>query len=701
MKTDQLMRAFLFAILLVPLHLQAQPAEREGVVPGEIIVQFQPGRSDQEFENLRQQFGAEVIRRLERRPDLVLFRVPEATSAIVNAIERNPNVRFAQFNYTYELAATPNDPLFSQQWGLSQANDVDIDATEAWSFTTGSSQLTIATLDTGADFFHPDLAGRLVAGWDFANNEADVQDMVTNSHGTHVAGIIGARGNNSLGVSGTMWSSSLLIVQLFGNAGPPFFVPHCGLAPATTDQVVDAIDFAVDNGAKIVNGSFASSANSVIGDQAVRQAINNAGSTTLFVVAAGNFQQNIENNPRFPCAWDLDNIICVAAVDAGGNLWDDPAIPPGQSSAGSSYGVVSVDLGAPGVNILSTARSDCTRAFDPDPLGENCSNVEATACEDTTALYRSLTGTSMSTAFVSGVAGLVMSGDPEVPGNPKRSGAAYIRRIKEKILLTAQPIPSGDLDGQTHTGGMVNAHLAIRGFGDSFDSAPVNSHFFTNSPQKDLWAVPQNGIAQTCGVITRQIAGTADRVIEADFQGLQSWTIASYQAAQYEPGSAVQTIVLRASKPDGSAFATPGGSYTAQGRVGAGIIGETGLITRMCSQKNYKQASIGGSAFGGVILDTGQPFMFFDGPFVQFTYPAIDLRGVTKLSIAVHFDQTSASLFISDGSTGEELFDQDNIAFPSNWNFNGTITGVIGYISKDENDAGSGTLHLRSTVTVR
>lgn len=479
-----------------------------------------------------------------------------------------------------------------------------------------------------------------------------------------MAGIIGASGNNNLGVSGVMWDSSLLIAKLFGNSG----LPHCAFAPTSSATVVEAIDDVVA-----------------------------AGDSTLFVFSAGNFKENVETTPALPCAWDLPNIICVAAIDQDGALWDDPAKIPGQVQAGSSYGPVSVDIAAPGVDILSTARTDCTTLLGPN---DSCA-AGPHDCHDTLDIYKTLTGTSMSTAFVTGIAGLLMSNDPENSMVFYRRNEAYIRRIKEKILLTAQPTPSGSLDGTTLMGGFVNADLALHAFGDTFDEAPVNQRFFTKDPQMDLWAVGQNGIADACSVMTRQIAGTGDRVIEAEFNGLSWWTIATYQAYRYEPGTSSQTVVVRVTKPDGTAFADAFGNPAEQGRVGAGIAGHASERLKSCGYyQDYVEATLSGSAFGGGILDTGEPFIFFEAPYVQTTFSPINLTGVTKLSIAVNFGAYSCALYITDHSTGEVLFSQEGIEYPSNWQIETTRTGVIAYISKDATDTGSGELYLQSTVTI-
>jgi len=689
-------------------------AQSDGVVPGELLVQFRPGTPATAIENAVQGVGAEVVERFRSRPHLLYLRVPgQAADAILN-IQRNPNVEFAQPNFIYELTSTPNDTLFNLQWGLNQANDIDIDAPEAWNYETGDSDVVIAVLDTGVDTSHPDLTANLwdnpgetanndiddddndyvddIHGWSFSESLAgddEIDDTTVHGHGTHVAGIVAARGNNSTGVSGVMWNASIMVVKIF--SGP------CGLNFASTAQVVAAIDYAVDNGAQIVNGSFAHSPASSVVDNAVRDAIEDAADTTLFVFAAGNrgWDVDISGQARYPCAWNSPNLICVAAVDSDGDLWVDPTKVAGTVDSGSAFGVISVDLAAPGAAVESTYRSDCTDVV------AGCCDIRIEGCSTTTgptecltlANYGVLTGTSMAAPHVAGVAGLVMSLHPEDPMDPNMSGANYIRRIKESILLTAQPTSGAELDGTTLMGGMLNARRALNAFGDTFDDADENADFFVDDPTKSRWAVAQNGGSEACDVEVVNLPDTEDRSVELTFSGTSSWTLVSYQAADYEPGNNSQSIILHVATDDGSDFTNK------EGRIGVGIVGQTGLSTESCGMQTYNEASFGGSSLGGVDLGAEELFMFFDPPLDDRTFDSIDLEGVTKLTISVFFTSDHANLRVFDGSTGESLAEEENIVFPGNWDFTGTLTAAFGYFGTQSNT--DGTLLARSIVSIR
>ena len=145
----------------------------------------------------------------------------------------------------------PNDPGFSSQAALNNSTDRDIDAPQAWNITTGSSGVVVAVLDTGIDYNHPDLAGRVDTAhdFDFVNNDSDAQD--DNGHGTFVAGIIGAAGNNGVGVTGVAWNSTLLPVKVVDASGV-----------LTTAQEVSGINYVVSQkqtagvNVRVINASF-------------------------------------------------------------------------------------------------------------------------------------------------------------------------------------------------------------------------------------------------------------------------------------------------------------------------------------------------------------------------------------------------------------------------------------------------------------
>ena len=256
-----------------------------------------------------------------------LLRVSHGTSVeeAVRRLEADPHVRYAEPNFLVHAAQTPDDPRFSDLWALQQPGDHDIDAPEAWDVITGDSAVKVGIVDTGVAYDHPDLAANVVAGYDFVDDDSDPRDE--NGHGTHVAGTIGARGNNGIGVSGVNWNVALMPVRVLDGAGS-----------GTAAAVADGFAYAAAHGAKVVNASLGGSDES----QAMKDAIA-AAPQTLFVVAAGNDGVDNDVVPSYPCNYEAANLICVAATDEADELAEF-----------SNYGAASVDLAAPGTQILST-----------------------------------------------------------------------------------------------------------------------------------------------------------------------------------------------------------------------------------------------------------------------------------------------------------------------------------------------------------
>ncbi|MDQ3821722.1 MAG: S8 family serine peptidase [Actinomycetota bacterium] len=317
-------------------------------VPDEVLVRFRPNASDEARAAALNEHGARIKKRLSL-PDLVLAKLGpgRGVAAVVRSLNARGDVLYAEPNFIYRASATtPNDPRFGELWGLHQASDADIDAPEAWDVTTGSSDVVVAVIDTGIAWQHPELAaniwtnpdetvngvdddgnGRIddIRGWDFVNGDNDPFD--DHDHGTHVAGTIGARGNNGAGVAGVNWNVKLMPLKFLDSDGGGY-----------TSDAVDAILYARGEGARVVNNSW--------GGGGFSQALLDAftGSTnTLFFNAAGNSASNNDTFGAYPCNYDSANIVCVAATTSSDGL-----------ASFSSYGSFTVDLGAPGVGILST-----------------------------------------------------------------------------------------------------------------------------------------------------------------------------------------------------------------------------------------------------------------------------------------------------------------------------------------------------------
>jgi subtilisin family serine protease len=334
----------------------ANPATR--FVPGEVLVRFRQGVPTQERQAALAEQSATLVENL-RLEGLVHARLAQGktVAAAITGFERRPDVLYAQPNWIYRASATPNDPRFGELWGLNNTGqsggtaDADIDAPEAWNTTTGSASVVVAVTDTGVAYDHPDLAPNMwtnpgevangldddangkvddLKGWDFIGNDNDPRDL--NGHGTHVAGTIGARGNNATGVTGVNWNVKLMPVRVLGADGS-----------GTTVSVANGFDYAADEGAKVVNASLGGG-----GSDPTMDAVINGAPTTLFVVAAGNggsdgVGDNNDATPQYPCNITSANLVCVAATTDTDGL-----------AGFSNFGATSVDLGAPGTEILST-----------------------------------------------------------------------------------------------------------------------------------------------------------------------------------------------------------------------------------------------------------------------------------------------------------------------------------------------------------
>lgn len=357
--------------------------ERAQYVPGEVIVKYQDGASKATIAAA----GGRAIKSTavgEEGLQRVKLEKGESVEHALEKYRHSPAVEYAEPNYIRQLAVIPKDTKFSSLWGLHNTGqnggtaDVDIDAPEAWDITTGSSNVIIAVLDTGIAYDHPDLAANMwrnpreipddgidndgnglvddVFGYDFRSDDSDPMDPV--GHGTHVAGTIGAVGNNNSGVTGVMHNVKLMALK---GAGVDNIL--------TSVTIIQAIDYAVRKGARVINASFAGGGPCSHAEHAALSAANNAG--VMVIAAAGNAGTSNDDNPVFPagysvetsCGAALPNVIAVAAITQTG----------GRASF-SDFGASSVQIAAPGVDINSTKPTSNTRDlflhnFDSNPTG--------------------------------------------------------------------------------------------------------------------------------------------------------------------------------------------------------------------------------------------------------------------------------------------------------------------------------------------
>jgi uncharacterized repeat protein (TIGR01451 family) len=405
----------------------AVSASELNYVPGEVLVQFNPKengdlRSTEDKTEILSSFGGgTIVRSYKIVPGLSLVKLPQGTSveSALATFSTSSDITHVQPNYIYHTYSTfPNDPCGpvpngGDQWGLHNIGqtggtlDVDIDAPQAWGIATDSN-IIVAVIDSGVDYTHPDLAANMWTdsnghhGYDFHNNDNDPMDDC--GHGTHCAGIIGAVGNNAKGMTGICWNVKIMALKLSDEFGGGF----------STADAISCIEYAIDKGAKVLSNSWG------IGyqyDGYLKSAIDAANSAgVLFIAAAGNYGRNNDSYPDYPSSYDCNNIISVMASDSN----DERAVWWGQYS--SNWGPNSVDLAAPGSNILSCALYG---QYD----------------------YKDMT--SMSAPFVAGACALVWSMNPSL---------SHLQ-VKNIILNSVDKKPA--LNGLCVTGGRLNLFNAL------------------------------------------------------------------------------------------------------------------------------------------------------------------------------------------------------------------------------------------------
>ncbi|MEN2766672.1 S8 family peptidase [Ornithinibacillus xuwenensis] len=318
--------------------------EKGKYAKGEVIVKFK----DKVSVSSKNKVLADVGATLQADVDAVAspFSVLEVNNVeeVVKALSNNPNVEYAEPNYELHATWTPNDTYFSTsyQYGL-----FNTDANLAWDVARGSSGQEVAVLDTGVDYNHPDLNGKVIRGYDFVQN--DNYPMDQNGHGTHVAGIAAAETNNATGIAGMAPNTRILAVRVLDANGS-----------GSLADIADGIIYAADAGAEVINLSLGCNCDTQTLEDAVNYAWN---SGVVVVAAAGNDGVSTTFEPA-----SYANVIAVGAVDSNN-----------QKASFSNWGTW-VDVMAPGVDIASTYPGNS---------------------------YVYLSGTSMASPFVAGQAALL------------------------------------------------------------------------------------------------------------------------------------------------------------------------------------------------------------------------------------------------------------------------------------------------------
>ncbi len=414
--------------------LQAGPHDER-----RLIVRFKPGcDARQKAESHRRARATRTVKRMRRIPGIEVVQVPAngLARALASYTADRGAVLYAEPDYEIEPTDVPNDPLFDLLWGLRNiGQDVtgpycfssgttasDIRAIKAWDHWQGDPTFRIAVLDTGVNLSHPDLIDNLwinpgeipdngidddgngwvddVHGYDTFNNDGDPDD--DNGHGTHVAGTIGAVGNNGIGVSGVNWKCQIVALKIFSSGGS---------FGGSLSSAIEAVDYVIANNIPVSNNSWRTAGFGF--SQALYDMIEASQSVGhLFVAAAGNDGWDNDYFQNYPSNYNLENIISVLATDNRDNR-----------ATFSNFGLTRVDIGAPGACIYSTGLDEVQYFFNA--------------------------GTSMASPHAAGMVALTWSRYPELSW----------QRIKERVLFTARKVPA--LDGLIVSGGVLDAAAAV------------------------------------------------------------------------------------------------------------------------------------------------------------------------------------------------------------------------------------------------
>jgi subtilisin family serine protease len=423
------------SVRIVPAESKSRPngaqngvEEQAGAsVRPDILVKFRPGVSAEAIDEIAARFNDRVQDEIEAVPGLTMIDDPDNAdaAAIATQYQALPEVEYAEPNYeiSFDQAVNDqkqvgvNDPRFHEQWSLAT-----ISAPQAWAETKGTDAIVIAVLDSGVEYTHADLVNNIwtrpagmtpyqdrdlgtvddVHGYNAVTNDGEPMD--DSGHGTNCAGIIGAECGNNLGVCGVNWKTQIMPLK-FMNAG----------GFGALSDAVEAINYAINRkragvNIRIINASWGLAQHSRALEDVIRKAYE-AG--MLFVAASGSTGANNDTTPHYPAGYNIGNIISVAAVDKSDAL-----------AQFSNYGVKSVNVAAPGKDILTTA------------LGND---------------YEQRSGTSMAAPVVAGVAALALSA----------RGNLSVDQLRALLLESVDKRPG--LQDKVSSGGRINAAKAVAG----------------------------------------------------------------------------------------------------------------------------------------------------------------------------------------------------------------------------------------------
>lgn len=409
-KVSVLMMVALIVSLVGPGAAMAD----SGFMDNQLIVGFKKRTSTSEQRRIVRRARGHTRKQFRAiRASVVRSRPGFGLKGLRKRLLRSPRVRYVERDPIAGILEAPNDPFYGSQY--SENGSIPTAATDAWNLGTGCPR--VAVLDTGVDTDHPDLRDNLYTngnetpdngidddengyvddyhGINLVAGKGDGED--DNGHGTHVSGIISGRGNNGIGIAGVCWSAQIIPIKFMDSS-----------ARGATSDVIDGIEYAIKRGATVVNGSFASSSKSQALEDEIKHAKDRG---VLLVVAAGNHSSNIDKEKSYPASFTGGNLLVVAASTSTDGL-----------ASFSNYGKSNVDVAAPGERILTT---------------------------DIGGRYKAVSGTSMATPMVAGLAALLRTKNPD----------ATFSQIRSAIRGSVDKLPA--FSGKTYSGGRVNLARAL------------------------------------------------------------------------------------------------------------------------------------------------------------------------------------------------------------------------------------------------
>jgi len=587
------------------------------------------------------------------------------------ALKRVPGLVSAEPDFIYHFdATTPNDPSFAQLWGLNNTGQsggtagVDIKAPQAWDISTGNANTVVATIDTGADYNHPDLAPNIwtnpgeiagnsidddgngfvddIHGWDFASGDNDPMDQ--QGHGTHVAGTIGARGNNNTGVTGVNWNVKIMPMRI-GGANPSDPTVNSSAAVSAINYVTMMRNRGV--GVRVTNNSWGGAGFS----NALYSAMQTSGNSGIInVCAAGNGDASgvginmdpVDAQRNYPAAFDLNNVISVANITRTGSL-----------NSSSNYGLTTVDLGAPGTNIVSTY-----------PVAQGS--------------YATLTGTSMASPHVAGAVAFLFGLSP----------TASYQTIKSSILSNTDATAS--LSGKSVTGGRLNLYRAavpfakIPDMANASDSGASNSDNYTNDKTPTFTGNALANVAVQLFANGTQVgSGTADAagnytittsaLADNSYDITANWTGATSQTGPL--GITVDTVAITPPAPD-LVDASDSGSSNSDN-----VTRFSPLSFNVASEAGTATFTVDGSSIGSMSVGFDSSVTFVASSLTdgvhQFRTSVVDLAGnvsVAGAALAVTVDTAATTPSMPDLSSDRDtgVSSSDNITKSTILHFDGS-----------------------------